>query len=358
MKNISFANFYTKIKNRSYLPLYGHIDLTYRCNLDCIHCYCKGSEDIDRELSTEEWKLIIDEIHKEGCIYLAFSGGEPFIKDDFLEIYSYAKRKGFIITIFTNGQHLPEDAIKYLIKLPPFSLEITLNGVTKKTYELVTRVSGSFEKVMKTIRLLKEEKIPLKLKSNCLIQNKNEVAKIKKFTDEFLGRPSKRTYYFKYDSMIYPRLNGDKKPCNYRLSVNELLKIKGQDKDFWNEFKKSFHCEYPILSRKKDFLYQCNAWINQFFVDPYGGLKFCQFSNKFSIDLKTTPFKVGFFEVFPQLLRERFNTNSKCRDCHLRPICFYCPARAFLETGNEEGPVDYYCELAKSMERVKEEIVK
>ena len=72
------------------------------------------------------------------------------------------------------------------------------------------------------------------------------------------------------------------------------------------------------------------------------------FSDKFSIDLKTTPFREGFYNVFPRLLKERFKTDSKCKDCSLRPICYHCPARAFLETGDEESPVEYFCQLAKA----------
>ncbi len=87
--------------------------------------------------------------------------------------------------------------------------------------------------------------------------------------------------------------------------------------------------------------------MKQFLVNPYGKLKFCIFSDKFSVSLKTASFKEGFYKVFPQLLKEQFKTDSKCKDCSLRPFCCYCPARAYLETGDEETPVPYYCELAK-----------
>jgi radical SAM protein with 4Fe4S-binding SPASM domain len=149
--------------------------------------------------------------------------------------------------------------------------------------------------------------------------------------------------------MIYPRLNRDKKPCNYRLSFEELVELRRQDPDIWKEYQRGLHSDFPDLNRDKSFLYRCTVWFSQFFIDPYGRLKFCGFSDKFSVDLKKTSFKEGFYKVFPQLLNERFKTDSKCQSCSLRSICCHCPARAYLETGDEEAPVPYYCELAKAV---------
>ncbi len=364
MEEISGGHFYGNLANKKdQYPLNSQIELTYRCNLNCVHCYCKGSEGKhttrhtshvtrhtleNRELTTKEWKEILDEIHKEGCLWLTFTGGEPLIRDDFLKIYAYARNKGFIITLFTNGTLFTDKIIDYLVKSPPYSIEITLNGITKSAYEAITQVEGSFEKVIENIKKLKEKKLPLILKSNCLKQNKNEIAKIKRWAQELLGKPSKNRYYFKYDPMIYPRLNGDKTPTEFRLSPEELLELRKKDPEIWEEYQNGLKAGFPDLNRDREFLYRCNAWMSQFFINPYGILKFCQFSEKFSSDLKKESFREGFYKRFPQLLKEKFKTDSKCKDCPLRAICYHCPARAYLETGDEEAPVAYYCELAKA----------
>ncbi len=353
MEKNSLSRFARKLINKKeHYPWSGQLELTYRCNLDCVHCYCKGSEDgrqktEDRELTAEEWKKILDLIQQEGCIWLTFTGGDPLVRDDFLELYSYAKEKGFIITLFTNGNSLTKEIINYLAKLPPFSIEITLNGITQETYEAITQVRDSFPRVIRNVKLLSKSKIKLILKSNCLKQNKDEIAKIKGWTEELLGKPAQKKYRFKYDPMIYPRLDGDKAPCNHRLSFEELVELKKQDPDIWEEYQKGLHSDFPDLKRDGGFLYHCNSWMQQFFINPYGRLKFCIFSDKFSIDLKITAFKEGFYRWPAQILDERFKTNSKCRDCGLRPICYHCPARAYLETGDEETPVPYYCQLAE-----------
>jgi radical SAM protein with 4Fe4S-binding SPASM domain len=348
MKEIASGHFYSRLHHqKKHCPLAGQIELTYRCGLNCIHCYCTGLEGGDKELSTTQWKKVLDELQKQGCVYLGLSGGDPLIRKDFLELYSYAKRKCFIITIFTNGQALSRRALDYLAKSPPFSIEITLNGITQKTYEAITRVKGSFSIAMGNIKKIKERRLPLILKSNCLKQNKNEIGKIKAFADGLLGKERVK-FHFKYDPMIYPRLNRDKTPTNFRLSFQELSDLRKQDADIWQQYQSGIDTGFPDLERDKSFLYRCTAWREQFFINPYGRLKFCNFSEKFSIDLKTTPFKEGFYKQFPQLLTEKFKTNSKCRNCRLRPVCYHCPARAYLETGDEETPVLYYCRLAKA----------
>ncbi len=354
MKKLQSGLFFRRLnKKRERYPLSGQIELTYRCNLDCVHCYCKGLEVRSqksevRELTTEEWKKILGILKEEGCLFLCLTGGDPLVREDFLEIYSYAQAKGFLITLFTNGYSLNEKIIAHLAKHPPHSIEITLNGITQTTYESITQRRGSFPKVIENIKLLKERKLRLILKTNCLKANKDELGWIKKWTEELLGRPAEKKYRFKYDPMIHPRLNQDKTPTNFRLSFAELKEIRRQDPDIWKEYQKGLHNDSTDLERDRGFLYNCNAWNKSFFIDPFGRLKFCMLSDKFSVDLRTTPFKEGFYEAFPQLLNERFKTHSKCRDCSLRPICYYCPARAYLETGNEEWPVPYYCELAKA----------
>lgn len=352
MKETSSKHFFVALYNKnSHYPWVGQIELTYRCQLNCVHCYCAGTKSEGQELEAKSWKKILDEIQKEGCLNLVFTGGDPLVRDDFLDIYSYAKKKGFLVVIFTNGQGFNKEIIDYLAKYPPYSIEVTLNGIVKTTYETITQVPHSYFKAIENIKKLKEKDLKLILKSNCLKQNKDEIGKIKAFTEELLGKSSDNKYRFKYDPMIYPRLNGDDAPCRHRLSFDELHEVKKQDSDIWEEYQRGFHSEFLDSQRSGGFLYRCNSWMSQFFINPYGRLKFCVFSDKFSIDLKTTPFKDSFYSFPKKILAERFRTNSPCRDCKLRSICYYCPARSFLETTNEEGPVEYYCRLAQEMEK-------
>src|SRR2546422_10867426 len=88
-------------------PLEVSIEVTRRCPLECQHCYNNlPMGDLaarNRELSKEEYVALLDELAEMSVLWLLFTGGEIFARKDFLEIYTHAKRKGFLITLFTNG---------------------------------------------------------------------------------------------------------------------------------------------------------------------------------------------------------------------------------------------------------------
>lgn len=323
-------------------PLHGQIEPTYRCNLDCIHCYCKGGEGKGNELTTQQWKDIFDQIHEEGCLWLTFTGGEPLLRDDFQELYAYALKKGFLVTVFTSGTILPSEVFEFFKSNPPFLIEISLYGATKEVYESVTQVPGSFQKLRKNIDRLLQIKTSLVLKTVGLKQNKNEILKVKALAEKILGKKK-----FKFGSFIFPRLNGDPAPCKYRLSPEEILEIESNDADMIDQRQKELHMSNDLL-RPQEFLYQCDAWRENFFINPYGRLQFCHLSQKYSCDLTQIGFNQAFYNEFPKLLNEKFTSDSKCKSCELRKYCYFCPARAFLETGNQEGPVEYYCQLARA----------
>lgn len=332
-------------------PLSAQIELTHRCNMDCVYCYCKGLP-AEKELTTSEWKGIIDQLRSAGTLWLTITGGEPLMRDDCFEIYEYARKKGFLITLFTNGFLLGRRAIKYLAKHPPYSLEITLNGISPKTYESITGVRGSFKKVMSSIKKTAAYKIPLVLKTIGLKENKSEISQIKAFSKKLLGKKK-----FKFDSFVIPRLDGNKTPCLHRLSPAEIFEIEEKDPDMRTQREEEFQKHKP-LPREREYKYHCNAWFNQFYINPYGRLQFCHITDEYSSDLKKTSFIESFYGKFPAILLEKYKSNSKCVTCDLKEYCYHCPARARLETGTDELPVNYYCELARAkkarMEKIKE----
>ncbi len=321
--------------------------MTYRCNYDCVHCYCQGLKSKEKELATASWKKILDQIQQAGCLWVGLTGGDPLTRPDFLDIYSYSKKKGFLINVLTNGFGLTDKIIKHFALSPPRAVEITVNGITKKTYESITRRKDAFAPVMENIKKLKKHNILCYIKANCLTLNSREIPGIKKWVDGFFGKQSGYEYYFSFDPVIFPKLNGNLDPCKYRITYRDTAKIYQGDPDLKKEYKALLSCEFPKSERPSDFLYQCSSWKNQFIINPFGKLKFCSFTDKFSSDLKKVSFKEGFFRIFPRILEEKFKTPSRCKTCRLRVICNWCPAKAHLETGCPEQPVPYYCYLAR-----------
>jgi len=329
-------------------------ELTFKCDLHCKHCYtdCYNKPArLKKELNTKEIKLILDKIHKTGAIWLCFTGGDPLTREDFLDIYSYAKDKGFIVTVFTNGYSMSREIAQYFRKRPPFVIEMTLNAVTEDVYEKISQVSGSFAKVTQGIDLILKAKLSLKIKTQVIRDNLEELAKIKKFIEGFglKSRPS---------TDLYARLDADVTPCNLRISSQEVLSLSGKAKtDCLNQINASSkHNKNNKISEPNgrnesgDYLFRCaiggGDGIN---IDPYGNTFLCNLIRKPAFNLLKLDVKYAQNKLLSLVRGRKFTTGSKCRGCQLREFCLWCPGRAYLEIGNMEAPVDYYCQLAKTI---------
>ncbi|MFB0564682.1 MAG: radical SAM protein [Candidatus Aminicenantaceae bacterium] len=349
---IEYRNFCERIIDRTKaknIPLEGQMEVTFRCNLKCVHCYV-AEDSTKKELTFPQITDIIDQIHQEGCLWLCLTGGEPLMRSDFLEIYSYAKRKGFLVTLFTNGTLITSKIADYLREYPPFMIDITLNGITAETYEGITRVPGSFQKCLEGIDLILERNLPLTLKSNGMILNRDEILKIK----EHVKRLGKAKYRF--DSLLIPKLNGSREPCRLRLSPEEIIDIEYADDTMREQWRGYFQDEYEIPDPEN--LYRCGAGVDSFCINPYGELQLCPELREPSFDLHHGSFREGFHRFFPKIRSAKYKTESKCKDCEVRHLCPQCPARAILENGEQEAPVEYFCALARKRQEMKYKVLK
>ena len=328
------------------VPISGSIELTQRCNLNCIHCYnnlpAGDRKARQRELTYEEHCRIIDEITEAGCLWTLFTGGEMLIREDFLDIYTYAKEKGLLVTLFTNGTLLTSSIADYLADWRPFSAEISLYGRTKETYERVTRVPGSYERCMQGIRLLMERGLPLILKTMVMSLNKHELWDLKRFVEKELKLE------FKYDAVLNPRIDCSKAPLSVRLSSQDVVALDLKDQKRQREWRR--FCEYfdgPFHKRHQtDRLYQCGGGRTGFAVDPYGKLSLCLLWPGESYDLRSGSFQEGWEKFLFDMSQQKITQKTKCVTCELRNMCDTCPATAELESGHAEAPVDFLCEVA------------
>ncbi len=341
---ISYAQFIERLNKKviaKRIPIKGSFELTFRCNLRCAHCYCNlplnDQNAIEKELTCEEVFSIFDQIAEAGCLWLLLTGGEPLLRKDFLEIYTYAKKKGFLISLFTNGTLITPKIADYLAEWLPYIVEITLYGVTKETYEKVTGIPGSFKRCQRGIELLLERKIPLGLKTMAMTLNRNELSNIKEYAEE-LG------VKFRFDPILNPKLDGSKTPCNFRLSPEEVVKLDLADEKRvkeWREF-----CERFIVPFHDDKLFNCGAGVSTFHIDPYGRMSSCEMTRFQNYDLRRGSFEEGWHRAIPEFLALKPTSDYPCGQCELISLCGQCPGWAYLENGNPETPVEYLCQIA------------
>lgn len=323
------------------LPLNGSLEVTLRCNLRCEHCYLPFSQrggPRRGELSLGEIQRLFGEMADMGCLWLLLTGGEPFLRRDFLKIYDEAKRKGFIVTIFTNGTLISQQAADHLAEWRPFAVEISLYGATQATYERVTGVPGSYARCRSGIELLLERNIPLQLKSVLITLNQHELADMQGLARE-LGVP------YRFDPVINAGLDGSLHPTQYRLSAEEIVTIETRDPGRSSQWPQEFEemREVSISSRQ---MYTCGAGNLSFHIDPYGRLCLCISARQPSYDLRQGSFRQGWEEFLPAMRMQEYSQDFVCDGCALRALCAQCPAMAYSEFGDFESRVPFLCQLA------------
>ena len=272
MKTATYGAFSDQIHRAAVsrrLPLNGTIEVTRRCPLTCVHCYNNlpmgDTAARDRELTRDEHCRLLDELAEAGCLWLLYTGGEIFARRDFLDIYTYAKQKGFLITLFTNGTLITPRVADHLAAWRPFAIEITLYGRTRETYERLTGIPGSFDKCMRGIDLLLERGLPLALKTVAVSINKHEIWEMQRFADE-LG------VEFKFDSMMNPRIDCSQSPLAVRLAPEECVAFDLEDPkrmDEWESFAET-NFSRRIRPSARTSSTTAAAASTSFAIDPYG----------------------------------------------------------------------------------------
>lgn len=342
---VTFAEFRERAEiDARRIPIEGTIETTYRCNLACVHCYVNepaGAKEIEgRELSLERLKQLVDEIVEEGCLFVLFTGGEVLVRPDFPELYLYARSRGLLVTIFTNGTMITDRIADLFAEHTPETIEITLYGMTKATYDRVTRVPGSYEKCLEGIRRLVDRGLPLTLKTMALTWNQNEVGAMEAYA-RGLGLD------FRFDSSLNPRVDcGANRNGELQISPERALELDLGSPGMLEDLRE--FCDRvvrPEIEHDTEHVYTCGAGQNSFTVDPYGRLQMCQLSRKNFHDLSEDTFAKGWHELFPRLRARTWQSNNTCRKCNLMSLCGSCPGAAEMETGDPEAIIPGFCEV-------------
>ncbi|HEY2323883.1 MAG TPA: radical SAM protein [Thermoanaerobaculia bacterium] len=348
MQELSYDSFSKRIVTATAgrrIPLSGTIELTNRCPLNCSHCYNNlPMNDVaarKRELTTNEYKDVLDQLADLGALWVCFSGGEIFARRDFFEIYDYAKAKGFLVTLFTNGILIDERVADRLAENRPFSIEITLYGKTPETYEELTRIPGSWAKCIRGIELLRERNLPLKLKTVAVSVNRHEVFEMKAFAEE-LGID------FKFDPMMNPRIDCSSSPLAVRLTPLEAVDLDLRDParvEAWHALAKTSVARPLPVAGENVQVYDCGGGVNSWAIDPYGNLTICVLSHVDNFNLREYTVAEA-WEHLGNVRRKPTTRPTKCTQCAMRSLCGMCAAQGELENQDAESPVDFLCHTA------------
>jgi radical SAM protein with 4Fe4S-binding SPASM domain len=349
----------------AFVPLSVHFDLTYRCNLHCIHCYIPEKErhpsasyreelrEQNRtDLATQEVFNILDQLADCGTLFLDFSGGEIFVRSDIMDILSYSMSKRFSVSLMITGTiGFNENTADRLSDIGIQSVDISLYSAEPEVHESITRVPGSFNKTMKAIELLKERKINTRIK--CPIMKTN-VRTYKSLV------PLAESYGV--DWMLDPGItigkDGYKNPANLRINDDEL-------KEYY-----SFIMETIKINKEKELnekpapkcddildVNPCGASHSSCYISPYGDIQPCIEIPINCGNLREKSFKDLWTNSEEMLMVRGIKRKDlrNCLDCPNPDYCHRCIGQAYTESGDLFAPSEEFCRNIKIRNQARKE---
>lgn len=314
------------------------LELTYRCNEKCVHCYVDGvcKEDEKRELTLDEYRSLLDQLKSMGCIRLLLTGGEVCLRKDFLEIVQYAVSSGFLVDIYSNGIGMTDDQFDKLCALKVNSVSFSLYSADAKVHDSITNIPGSYEKTLKRLMMFKCAGIDTFVKTVVIQQNLDSLKGLFE-----LGK----------------RLN---------ISVNPATNISDSytgvsKKDFRlnDQVQRIFAAQllqkYDPVTRQA--LYRdvnnavCRAGITTLSIDPYGGVHPCLAFAESAGSVREN-FLKDIWEQSPLMNRLRTfifrDLSEKCGECSYMDTCGVCIGAAYSESGGMLCPNTDSCFWAEA----------
>lgn len=337
------------------VPLAFDLEVTARCNNNCRHCAVNLPAD-DRkaqkeELTPGEINDIAGQAVSLGALWCLITGGEPLLRDDFADIYLGLKKKGLLVSVFTNACLITPNHVALFQNYPPRNIEVTVYGTTRETYERVTRKPGSFTAFRRGLDLLLKAGVRVRLKAMALRSNAHELPAIARFC-----RQNSKDF-FRFDPFLYQRYDGNPQRNEEisleRLSPAEIVVIEQADEERSSALAKHCHelIEIEFARRRSNKLFFCGAGAGQFSVSYDGLFRLCPslWHPDCLYDLRKGTLDEAWHKLVPAVRAMRSRRKQflrKCRVCSLNNLCMWCPACAYLEHGRMDAWCKYFCDVA------------
>jgi MoaA/NifB/PqqE/SkfB family radical SAM enzyme len=318
------------------------LEVTYRCNLRCAHCYTDPYNDpklARRELTLDEIRRIVDEMVALGIVYLNLTGGEIFARPDFFEIYDHAYRQGLLLMLYTNGTMLTPAIIDRLEQSPPFSVDISCHSVNEAAFDRFTGVPGSFRRFMDAMERLRRSRLPFAFKTKAMTWNRDEIPDVRRFVESF-GRS------FGFTTSLSPRLDGDLAPLRLRLTPAQIRALEAGAPGANAAGESYRETAEALASSAPETLYRCGCATSTIHISAWGELGTCTLQYEHRVSLREHSLKDAIARVFAAVRARRYTSDSPCRTCAIYAFCDKKPTDARWECDDPEAPIAYDCDVA------------
>lgn len=353
MKYIEYINRLFYKSGQQGIPLSGTFELTSRCNLRCRMCYIHRQENDaavqQRELSADQWLSLAQDAKRRGMLLLLLTGGEPFLRPDFEQIYRGCHDMGLVLSINSNGTMIDESAIDLLTRVPPQRVNITLYGASEDTYERLCLSASAYHTAYRAVEALTAANIPVKLNYSVTPYNIADLPAVSAYAAEH-GLPLQAATY-----MFPPVRAGEISDCAQaeQLSPEQSAQARWEQEvhtlppDILRRRAEAIvrHQEIPPMQTECQDMpteqIRCRAGLSSFWVTFDGQLRPCGMMQTPSISLAGRSFSEAWDGI--RSARQSILVPAACTSCRYQGICEACPAVCYAENGEFTKKPSYMC---------------
>ena len=316
------------------VPLAVQLDITYRCNERCVHCYLDHHD--HGEMTTSEILRLIDEMADAGVLTLTLSGGEIFLRKDFFEIVEHARRLTFCVKLKTNALLIGESEAVRLRDLAVQEIQVSIYSHRPEVHDAITLVPGSLNRSLSAIRFLKAQDLKVVMANVLMRQNMSDYAAVKDLAEQ-IG------VEFTLDPTITPMMDGDRSILSLGADADTL---RGVFRDSVVVGDVDEFCAIPPDTGEANLDSRpCSAGHTTCYVSPYGDVFPCVQFPLPTGNVRRERF-VDIWRHSSQMIEVRsirLKDLPTCSSCSHAGACTRCPGLAYME-GNMRGPSSQDCQ--------------
>jgi radical SAM protein with 4Fe4S-binding SPASM domain len=327
-----------ELSARQDMPVSAMLQLTQRCNFRCAHCY--QSHPRHPELTTAQWSGVMERLADAGVLFLTLSGGEPLLRDDFVDIAERARELRFALKLKTNGWRLDDPLADTLESLSVMEVHLSFYSSRPSVHDAITGVPGSHDRVMRAARALAARGVGVLM--NVPLMNVNADHK-----DEIIDTCEREGLGWTMDPHLNVCEDGRCSPRELRMTDAQLDLVFADERIFDASAVRGAAHRRTIEDRV------CNAGRASCVVTDTGDVLPCPllqvvFGNVLEDDLvhiwKTSAKRRRIDAI-------RWKSLPACRDCELLGWCVRCHGAALFEEGDMYGPSRVACQAARARRR-------
>jgi radical SAM protein with 4Fe4S-binding SPASM domain len=322
------------------------LEITAACNLRCIHCHTSGGSRTGDELTTQEVKRLLDqlaEVHEFRMV--AFTGGEPLVRDDLFELLAYSKALGFSNTLATNGMLIDDEVALRLRDCGVVIGAVSLDGAHAETHDYVRDHPGAFKAALRGIRALQRVGIPLHVNVTVMEHNLEQLASLMALVDHL------DTAILIMYQLVPVGRGREIERAVLDLGANErLIRFMAQAQrdtraimepvagpQYWSFLlHRNGITGGPLLRLAEKVFYGCSAGRGFVYIKPNGDVWPCPFVEVGCGNVREIPFSTIWTEspVLADLRAREWRLQGQCGKCEYRRLCGGCRGRAWALAGD------------------------